>query len=123
MSKVIFDFVGGDEARNKRLEDAMRKELAKRMLRLEVEHEYPDLFDKQEEGQMRHAISDPRYVDSDDARARLTAYWHDLPMGGWTDDDEPAFRAAVIAQLSDDLVPDGSATPEEIRSGLEIGKA
>ena len=29
MSKVIFDFVGGDEAKNKRIEDAMRKELAK----------------------------------------------------------------------------------------------
>ena len=29
MSKVVFDFVGGDEAKNKRIEDAMRKELAK----------------------------------------------------------------------------------------------
>jgi hypothetical protein len=29
MSKVIFDFVGGDDEKNKRLEDAMRKELAK----------------------------------------------------------------------------------------------
>ena len=29
MSKIIFDFVGGDDGRNKRLEDAMRKELAK----------------------------------------------------------------------------------------------
>lgn len=67
--------------------------------------------------------NDPRYVDSDDARARLTAYWGEVPMGGWTDDDEPAFLAAVIAQLSDDLLPDGSATLEEIRSGLEIGKA
>ena len=50
MSKIIFDFAGADDEKNKRLEDAMRKELAKRMLRLEVEHEYPDLFDKQEEG-------------------------------------------------------------------------
>ena len=50
MSRIIFDFVGGDEERNKRVEDAMRKELAKRMLRLEVEHEFPDLFDKQKEG-------------------------------------------------------------------------
>tara|TARA_R110000787_G_scaffold57156_2_gene130792 strand:- start:90 stop:599 length:510 start_codon:yes stop_codon:yes gene_type:complete len=63
---------------------------------------------------------DPRYVDSDDARARLTAYWGELPMGGWTDDDEPAFRDAVIAQLSEDLLPDGSATPDEIRDGLKI---
>ena len=29
MSKIIFDFVGGDDEKNKRLEDAMRKELAK----------------------------------------------------------------------------------------------
>ena len=29
MSKIIFDFVGGDEERNKRVEAAMRKELAK----------------------------------------------------------------------------------------------
>jgi hypothetical protein len=30
MSKLIFDFVGGgDDERNKRVEDAMRKELAK----------------------------------------------------------------------------------------------
>ena len=67
--------------------------------------------------------NDPRYVDSDDARARLTAYWGEVPVGGWTDDDEPAFRAAVIAQLSDDLIPDGSATLEEIRDGLAIGQA
>jgi hypothetical protein len=29
MGKVIFDFVGGDDEKNKRIEDAMRKELAK----------------------------------------------------------------------------------------------
>ena len=29
MSKIIFDFVGGDDEKNKRIEDAMRKELAK----------------------------------------------------------------------------------------------
>ena len=29
MGKVIFDFVGGDDEKNKRLEAAMRKELAK----------------------------------------------------------------------------------------------
>jgi len=29
MSKIIFDFVGGDEEKNKRVEDAMREELAK----------------------------------------------------------------------------------------------
>jgi|GEM_PF-2898354 hypothetical protein len=29
MSKVIFDFVGGDDEKNRRVEDAMRKELAK----------------------------------------------------------------------------------------------
>ena len=31
MSKIIFDFVGGDAEKNKRLENAMRKELAKRL--------------------------------------------------------------------------------------------
>ena len=51
MSKIIFDFVGGDNEKNKKLEDAMRKELARRMLRLEVEHEFPDLFDKPNEGE------------------------------------------------------------------------
>ena len=29
MSKIIFDFVGGDEEKNKRIEDAMQKELAR----------------------------------------------------------------------------------------------
>jgi hypothetical protein len=29
MSKIIFDFVGGDDEKNKRIEGAMRKELAK----------------------------------------------------------------------------------------------
>jgi hypothetical protein len=29
MGKVIFDFVGGDDEKNKKLEDAMRKELAR----------------------------------------------------------------------------------------------
>jgi hypothetical protein len=29
MSKVIFDFVGGSDDKNRRVEDAMRKELAK----------------------------------------------------------------------------------------------
>ena len=29
MGKIVFDFVGGDEERNKRIEEAMQKELAK----------------------------------------------------------------------------------------------
>jgi len=29
MGNIIFDFVGGDAEKNKRVEDAMRKELAK----------------------------------------------------------------------------------------------
>ena len=29
MNKIIFDFVGGDDEKNKRIEGAMRKELAK----------------------------------------------------------------------------------------------
>ena len=30
MSKIILDFVGGDAEKNKRIEEAMRKELAKK---------------------------------------------------------------------------------------------
>lgn len=50
----------------------------------------------------------------------LVATFEDLDIGGWTDGDEDAFRAAVIARLSDDLIPDGSATVEEIVAGVEI---
>ena len=64
--------------------------------------------------------NDPRYVDEDDKRARLTAHWADLPMGGWTDDDRSAFREAVVDQLEADLLPDGSATPEEIAINIHI---
>jgi len=66
---------------------------------------------------------DPRYIDGDDKRARLIAHWNELPMGGWTDDNESAFREAVVSQLSDDLIPDGSATLEEIVAGVEITQA
>ena len=50
----------------------------------------------------------------------LIGTFGDLDMGGWTDSDEGAFRAALIAQLSDDLIPDGSATIEEIVAGVGI---
>ena len=63
---------------------------------------------------------DPRYVDEDDSRAKLGAYWGDLPMGAWTDEDEDAFREAVIDQLKFDLVSDGSATHEEIVKDISI---
>jgi hypothetical protein len=53
----------------------------------------------------------------------LIATFGDLDVGGWTDGDEDAFRTAVIAQLSDDLIPDGSATVEEIVAGVEITQA
>ena len=53
----------------------------------------------------------------------LIATFGDLDVGGWTDGDEDAFRTAVIAQLSDDLIPDGSATVEEIVAGVEITRA
>ena len=50
----------------------------------------------------------------------LIGTFGDLDMGGWTDSDEGAFRAALIAQLTDDLMPDGSATIEEIVAGVGI---
>ena len=63
---------------------------------------------------------DPRYVDEGDSRARLGAWWGDLPMGAWTDDDESAFREAVIDQLEFDLIPDGSTTYEKIVKDISI---
>ena len=69
---------------------------------------------------VREPRHDPRYIDEDDKRARLIAHWIELPMGGWTDDNESAFREAVVSQLSDDLIPDSSATVEEIVAGVEI---
>ena len=65
--------------------------------------------------------NDPRYLAAGDARARLTAYWNAIPMGGWTDDSESDFREAVVRQLSADLIPDGSTTLEEIVAGIVIG--
>ena len=64
--------------------------------------------------------NDPRYVDDDDKRARLIAHWEDLPMGGWSDDNESAFREALVDQLEADLLRDGSATPEEIANNIHI---
>ena len=63
---------------------------------------------------------DPRYIDEDDQRARLTARWNDLPMGGWSDDNESAFREAVADQLKADLLPDGSATVDEVCNNIHI---
>ena len=53
MSKVTFDFVGGDDEKNKRIEDAMQKELARlgtdpyrtpeeRRREAEIDREYDD---------------------------------------------------------------------------------
>ena len=53
----------------------------------------------------------------------LVAMFGDLDVGGWTDGDEDAFREAVVSQLSDDLIPDGSATLEEIVAGVDITRA
>ena len=53
----------------------------------------------------------------------LVATFGDLDVGGWTDGDEGVFREAVVSQLSDDLIPDGSATLEEIVAGVDITQA
>ena len=74
--------------------------------------------------------SDARYIyDTDDRRpVILEAWWNDVPCGGWADDDEDAFRSAVIDSLSHDLLPDARsglprcATIEEIVAGVEIAK-
>jgi len=43
---------------------------------------------------------DPRYLfDHDEPKARLVAWFGELPMGSWTDDDIPAFRAAVEDEM------------------------
>ena len=70
------------------------------------------------------ARDDERYIcDTRDRRpAVLEAWWGDLPMGGWADDDREAFHAAVIDQLEHDLLSDGSATMNEIVNGIEIGE-
>lgn len=54
--------------------------------------------------------TDPRYVASVDARAVLRAWVNDADMGGWTDGDEDAFRAAVIAEAADGF----GCEPEEV---------
>ena len=64
--------------------------------------------------------NDPRYVDEEDVRAKLGASWGDLPMGGWTDDDKDAFRGSVIDRLKADLLPDESATLDEIEENITI---
>lgn len=57
--------------------------------------------------------NDPRYVDSTDTRAVLRAWVNGADMGAWADDDEDAFRAAVIDEarqeraFSPDCDPDG----------------
>lgn len=56
---------------------------------------------------------DVRYVDNDDPRAVMVAWINAAPMGGWTDTDEDAFRAAIADEVLfaapgldlDDLAP------------------
>ena len=46
---------------------------------------------------------DSRYLDHDSSKARLRAYWGDLEMGGWGDDNQEDFRRAVTDLLVHDL--------------------
>jgi hypothetical protein len=55
---------------------------------------------------------DSRYLDHDSPRARLRAYWGDLEMGGWGDDNQEDFRGAVADLLLNDL--DSCAASYEI---------
>jgi hypothetical protein len=43
--------------------------------------------------------NDARYLDSGNIRAILHAWINDADMGCWADDDEEAFREAVIDEM------------------------
>lgn len=57
--------------------------------------------------------SDPRYLDAGNIRAVLVAWIGDAEMGAWADDDEDAFRSAVLDEarqpsaFGPDYDPDG----------------
>ena len=51
--------------------------------------------------------TDSRYLESDDSNAILRGWYQGMmDMGGWSDSDEEAFKAAMLDQLCYDLGPE-----------------